>query len=96
MHSIEELKNLRQYALFIYSLKGLSQKIKVKVIRELFGYKDKKEKKVYEHKGLVDRTYSKKLAQNVILVPFIQKQYFVDFFKLYNIKYEFQEVWLKD
>jgi hypothetical protein len=96
MASIEELKNLRQYILFIYSLTSLSQKIKVKVIRELFGYRDKKEKKTYEHKGLVDRTYSKKLAQNVILVPFIQKQYFVDFFKSYNIKYEVKELWLKD
>lgn len=96
MASIEELKSLRHYVLFIYSLKGLSQKIKVKAIRELFGYKDKKEKKVYEHKGLVDRTYSKKLAQNVILVPIMQKQYFDDFFKSNNIKYEVKEIWLKD
>lgn len=96
MHSIEELKSLRQHALFIYSLKGLSQKVKVKVIRELFGYKDKKEKKVYEHKGLVNRTYSKKLAQNVILAPIIQKQYFVDFFKKYNVKFDLKETWLKD
>ena len=96
MHSTEELKSLRQYALFIYSLKGLSQKVKVKVIRELFGYKDKKKKKIYEHKGLVEGAYSKKLAQNVILVPIIQKQYFVDFFKKYNIKYEVKEAWLKE
>ncbi len=96
MASIEELKNLRPYALFIYSLKNLSQKIKVKAIRELFGYKDKKKEKIYEHRGLVDRTYSKKLAQNVILTPIIQKQYFDDFFKSNHIKYEVKEVWLKE
>jgi len=89
-------KDLKHYALFIYSLRGLSQKKKVKVIRELFGYKDRKEKKVYEHQGLLDRTYSKKLSQNIILAPIIQKHYFDDFFKSNNIKYEVKEVWLKD
>ncbi len=92
----EELKNLRQYNLLIYSLKDLSQKKKVKVIRGLFGYKDKKIKKTYEHKGLVEKSYGKKLAQNVILVPIIQKQYFVNFFSSNNIKYEVKEVWLNE
>lgn len=96
MASVEELKNLRHYILYIYSLKELSQKVKVKVIRELFGYKDKKEKKTYEHKGLVDRTYSKKLAQNVILAPIVQKQYFDDFFRSNKIKYYVKEVWLNE
>lgn len=93
---MKEVDSLRQFTLFIYSLTSLSQKKKVKAIRELFGYKDKKEKTVYYHKGLVDKTYSQKLAQNVILVPIINGKYFEDYFKANNIKYEKREIWLNE
>ena len=93
---MKDVDSLRQFVLFIYSLTSLSQKKKVKAIRGLFGYKDKKDKKTYYHKGLVDKTYSQKLAQNVILVPIINKKYFDDFFKANGIKYEEKEVWLNE
>ncbi|MFH1641900.1 MAG: hypothetical protein ABIC04_03290 [Nanoarchaeota archaeon] len=84
---------LKHYVLISYSLAKLSQKEKVKHIRKLFGYKNIKSK-TYTHKGLIDETNAKKIAQNVILVPFENSIVISNFFK--DIDTEVKEVWLKD
>jgi len=89
-------EELKHHVLFIYTFSNLSQKDKVKFIRELFGYKNITKKKVYEHDGLVQKTSSKKLAQNVILAPISESIKLSDFFNSRNIKTTLKEVWLKD
>ena len=93
---MQEKEQLKHYVLFIYSFKSFSQKQKVKFIRELFGYKNIKKNKVYEHKGLLQKTFSAKLAQNVILVPIENSLMFTNFFNSNKIRAEVKEVWLKD
>lgn len=88
-------KNLRHFALFVYSLREFSQKQKVKIIRELFGYKEKKGIKLYEHKGLLQKTNAVKIASNVILVPVEELVLFQNYFNSNRIKVELKEVWLK-
>ncbi|MFH1641901.1 MAG: hypothetical protein ABIC04_03295 [Nanoarchaeota archaeon] len=86
-------KGLKHYAMFVYNFSRRSQKEKVKYIRKLLGYKNIKSK-TYMHKGLIDETNAKKIAQNVILVPFENSIVISNFFK--DIDTEVKEVWLKE
>ena len=81
--------------LILYTLKSLLQKDKVKVLRGLQGYSEKKQGKVYEHKGLVQKFEGEKLGSNVILVPINTFSEFQNFFSENNIKIEVREVWVK-
>ena len=45
-------EEMKYCMLVLYRLKHLIQKDKVRVLRELHGYSEKKNKKIYEHKGL--------------------------------------------
>jgi len=87
---------LKEFVLFIYSLNNLQQKKKVKVIRDLFGYKNKINGKEYNHEGLLQKTQSKKLAQNVILVPLSESFQFTNYFNQNQVKVEIKEVYLKE
>ena len=62
-------EGLNYYMLISYTLKFLPQKEKVKVLRELQGYSERKKGKGYAHKGLVHKLNAEKLGSNVILVP---------------------------
>ena len=59
---------LKPYMFVFYTLKYLSQKDKVKVLRQLQGYKENKYGKQYEHDGLVQKFNAEKIGSNVILV----------------------------
>ncbi|MBU0615985.1 MAG: hypothetical protein KJ601_07895 [Nanoarchaeota archaeon] len=87
-------KDLRQYALFLYSLSNLKQKDKVKTIRELFGYKDNKKGKVYSHSGMLESLECRKLGSNVICVPIEHTIKFSNFFNSKDIKFNIEEVWI--
>ncbi|MFH2028081.1 MAG: hypothetical protein ABIJ08_03010 [Nanoarchaeota archaeon] len=89
-------QQLNHYVLFIYSFKSLSARQKVKVIRGLYGYKNSKQGKLYEHKGLIQTNSAKKLSQNVILVPIENSFVFTNFFSLNKIIFEVKEAWLKE
>ena len=81
--------------LVFYTLKYLPQKEKVKVLRELQGYNEKKHGKEYSHDGLVQKLDSQKLGSNVILVPMNKFVEFQNFFSKNNVNIEVKEVWLK-
>ena len=88
-------EELKYRMLILYTLKSLSQKEKVKVLRRLQGYREKKKGKVYEHKGLVQKFEAEKLGSNVILVPINNFSEFQNFFSENNIKIGVREVWVK-
>ena len=88
-------EELNHYMLIFYTLKFLPQKEKVKVLRELQGYKEKKHGKEYSHNGLVQKLNSEKLGSNVILVPINNFVEFQNSFSKNNVKTEVRESWLK-
>jgi hypothetical protein len=90
-----EKEALKQYVLIFYTLKYLPQKEKVKVLRELQGYNEKKYGKLYEHHGLVQKLDAEKLGSNVILAPINNFTKFQNFFSKNNVKVEVKEVWMK-
>ena len=90
-----EKEELKHYMLIFYTLKYLPQKDKVKVLRELQGYKEKKHGKQYEHLGLVQKLDGKKLGSNVILIPISNFVSVQNFFSKYNVNIELKEVWVK-
>lgn len=81
--------------LIFYTLKYLPQKEKVKVLRELKGYRETKHGKTYEHKGMLHSANSEKLGSNVILVPIGSFSEFQSFFSKNKIGIEVREVWVK-
>ena len=86
---------LNHHMLILYTLKSLPQKEKVRVLRELNGYSEKKQGKTYEHKGLVQKLEAEKLGSNVILVSINNFAEFQNFFSKNNVKIEVKEVWVK-
>jgi len=88
-------EELRHCMLIFYTLKSLPQKEKVRVLRELQGYSERKNKKLYEHKGLVQKLEAEKLGSNVILVSINNFSEFQNFFTKNNVKIEVKEVWVK-
>ena len=90
-----EKEELKHYMLIFYTLKYLPQKEKVKVLRELQGYSERKYGKKYEHKGLVQKLNAQKLGSNVILVPMQSFVEFQNFFSKNNVNIEVKEAWLK-
>jgi len=88
-------EELKHYMLVFYTLKYLSQKEKVKVLRELKGYKETKQGKLYEHSGLLQEINGEKLGSNVIIIPIHNFTQIRDFFGNNNVKIDVKEVWLK-
>lgn len=87
-------KNQNHGYLFSVILKDLKPKVKVKVIRQLYGYQTKKEKKIYLHSGLVQKEKAVKLNPSTILVPAEAYKEFYLFLKKFKIKYQVHEVWM--
>lgn len=81
--------------IFTYSIRDKSQRDKVRILRELFGYKEAKGKKEYLHEGMQQKNYSKKLGTSVILVPAGFALYFNNYFQQNRIKFEVLELWMK-
>ena len=88
-------EGLNHCMLIFYTLKYIPQKEKVKVLRDLNGYKEKKHGKEYHHSGLVQKAYAEKLGSNVILVPIGSFADFQNFFSKNNIGIRIREVWTK-
>ncbi|MBI2576876.1 hypothetical protein HYV84_06675 [Candidatus Woesearchaeota archaeon] len=85
---------MKDCILLTYSLAKLSQKEKVRILRELLGYSNRKEK-VYHHEGLIEAHHAEKIAQNVLLVPSLKAARFISFFGQNKVAYEFREVQAK-
>lgn len=88
-------EGLNHCMLIFYTLRYLPQKEKVKVLRELNGYREKKQGKLYEHKGLVQELKAEKLGSNVILVFIGNFVQFQNFFSKNQVGIKIKEVWTK-
>ena len=81
---------LKHYVLISFTLKNLPQKDKVKVLRKLYGYEEKKGSRLYCHQGLSSNLNAKKLGSNVILASIKNLPEFVNFFS----KSKYLVLWL--
>ena len=86
-------KNLKHNILFSFNTIGIAPKNKVKILRTLYGYKEKKEKKEYTHKGLLDEVNGIKLNPGTIIVPINQNKKIYDFFGKNKVKFKIKELW---
>ena len=75
--------------LFLLNLGGISRATKIKVWRNLYGYKQKVGKKVYVSKGKIE----KKLGRGAFLVPIQNSQEVINYLKKNKIKYSLLDVW---
>ena len=62
-------KELVDSSLFLYSLRDLAPKDKVKFIREFFGYRLSKNGKRYAYGGLLEKLSGEKLSNNTFIIP---------------------------
>lgn len=83
------------YSLFSYSLSGLQQKKKMKLLRGLFGYSMKKKEKTYRQTGMLGEIGGRKLGLNSALVPLEKSRDVQKFFSSFGITPEIREVWIK-
>ena len=80
---------LNHKLLFLLNFEGISRASKIKVWRNLYGYKQKVGKKVYISKGRVE----KKLGRGAFLVPIQDSQEVISYLKKSKIKYSLLDVW---
>lgn len=88
-------ENLNHYFIINYSLNELSNKKKMKAIRQLYGYRIKKGKKTYEQPGILSSYNGKKLSNNVILIPGESLKEAKKFFQSHKIPYKIHESWIR-
>ncbi|MEK6859203.1 MAG: nucleotidyltransferase domain-containing protein [Nanoarchaeota archaeon] len=88
-------ENLNHYFIISYSLNGLSNKKKMKAIRQLYGYRIKKAKKIYEQPGILSSYKGKKLSSNVILIPGESLKEAKKFLQSHKIPYKIYESWIR-
>lgn len=93
--SFEEApEGLNHYLLVSYELKKLSQKDKMSLLRQLFGYVSKKKGKEYLQKGLIEEMKGKKIGANVILIPRERLKEIKEVLKKHKAGYTVKDAWL--
>ncbi len=85
-------EDAKHYAMFNYSLSGLPQKNKMRLIRQLFGYRIKKGKKVYEQTGYLKEIGGKK-PESCIFVPVEKSAEVQKLLNSFKITPKITEVW---
>lgn len=86
LYSQHKEKNEKN-VLIKYNINKLKQKDKMKIIRELFGYKIKQKKKIYEKKGLVEKIKAEKI-DSAILINRNDSKKVIDTLKTKNVPYK--------
>jgi len=77
-------KKASNLVLIEYNISKLKQKDKMNIIREVYGYKNKKDRKVYEHKGIIHECNGEKVTNGILLQADSYKR-LLDFLRKENI-----------
>jgi predicted nucleotidyltransferase len=91
--TVWSLFSLKPHALFTYSLRQKAQHEKTKIDRALYGYRQKKGKKLYSYKGLADSLEAKRVGNN-LLVSLEKAEELRRFFETHRVKFEQTTVFL--
>ncbi|MBD3155828.1 MAG: hypothetical protein GF368_04185 [Candidatus Aenigmarchaeota archaeon] len=81
------------YTMIKYNLSSLEQKDKMKVIRDLFGYRKEVNDKTYEKKGLVRELGGRKIENGVFIIPNERSKEILDYLKEMGVEFEIEEIW---
>jgi len=68
------IADIKDNAVFVYSIKNLKQNDKVKFIREFFGYRLSKNEKRYSYGGLLEKLKGIKISDSIFFVPLKNKE----------------------
>lgn len=82
----------REFILLSYQLNELKQNEKMRLIRGLFGYSNKKGGRIYFSKGILDEAGGKRVGINSVLVPVENFREVRKFFSEFKIKLDIMEV----
>ena len=88
-------EELQHFLLVTYSIAEKKQHEKVRIIRELFGYSETKDKKTYKHKGQITKWYGKKLGPGVLLIPAGFGLQVSTYMQNNKIQITIQEIWME-
>ncbi len=86
-------KGAKYYYMLSLNFSKMDRNKKIRIWRELYGYKQKIGEKSFVSKGLLEKLSGKKLKRSVIAVPIESKDKILDFIKKNEIKYEIFEIW---
>lgn len=86
-------KGAKYYSLFVLNFSKMDRNKKIKIWRELYGYKQKSGEKLFVSKGFLEEVLGKKIKRSVIAVPAENKTKILDFIKRKKIKYSIFEIW---
>lgn len=80
------------YALISFSLSNLKQNEKMKFLRKMYGYKTKKNEKIYSKEGILSIIGAVKTATNQVLIKIENVKEIVNFLKEFNVLYQIKKI----
>lgn len=83
----------KYHILFVLDFSKMDRSRKIKLWRELYGYRQKVGEKVFVSKGILEEISGKKIERGVIAVPAEQKGKILEFIKKNGIKHKIIEIW---
>lgn len=83
----------KYYSMFVLDFGRMDRKKKIKLWRELYGYKQKVGGKTFVSKGLLEELSGKKIERSVIAVPAENKSSIIEFIRKNGITYKVIELW---
>lgn len=86
-------KNVKYYSMLVLDFGKIDRNKKIRIWRELYGYRQKIGGKVFVSKGLMEELSGKKIERSVIVVPAGNKNRLLDFIKKNRVKCGIFEVW---
>jgi predicted nucleotidyltransferase len=86
-------KGVKFYAMFVLDFSRMDRNKKIKLWRELYGYKQRVGEKIFISKGLLEEISGKKIERSVIAVPAENKNKIMEFIKKNTITYKIFELW---
>jgi len=86
-------EDAKYHFLFVLDFRKMDRSRKIKLWRELYGYRQKVGEKVFVSKGILEEISGKKIERGVIAVPAEHKEKILDFIKKNGIKHKIIEIW---
>jgi len=86
-------KDAKDHFLFVLDFSKMERSRKIKLWRELYGYRQKVGEKVFVSKSFLEEISGKKIERSVIAVPAENKEKMLEFIKKNGIKHKIIEVW---
>lgn len=86
-------KGAKYYSLFVLDFGKMERSRKIKLWRELYGYRQKVGERVFVSRGLLEEVSGKKIERSVIAVPAESKNRILEFINENKIGYKLIEIW---